>query len=147
MDSNRKEMFADLATILMITTTAENVFLALNVWKTKILILECDAGLRQVRAKCILIVFDTWNHIANHKIHWIKHTNTYCLVAPRNKQQGEECGECEGSGGIGLMPSINIGPALGCGSCASGLECVKEDENQKLGRCQSSNFSQPSGSF
>ena len=66
---------------------------------------------------------------------------------PRNKQQGEECGECQGSGAIGLMPSINIGPTLGCGSCASGLDCVKEDENQKVGRCQSSNFSQPPGSF
>ena len=66
---------------------------------------------------------------------------------PRNKQQGDECGECEGSWGIGLMPSINIGPAMGCGSCSSGLECIKEDGNKKLGKCQFSHFSQPPGSF
>ena len=66
---------------------------------------------------------------------------------PKNKQQGDECGECESSWGMGLMPSINIGPTTGCGSCAFGLECVKEDENKKLGKCQLSHFSKPPGSF
>ena len=72
------------------------------------------------------------------------------LVAPRNRQEGEECGDCstggEGSGGIGLMPSINLGPTSGCGSCAPGLECVKGNESEEVGKCQYSKPPLPPGS-
>ena len=76
-------------------------------------------------------------------------TQTF-LVVPRNKLEGEECGECstneEDSGiGIGLMPIINIGPSIECGSCESGLECVKLNEREKIGTCQLTNSSQPPG--
>ena len=72
------------------------------------------------------------------------------LVVPRNKLEGEECGDCsideEGSDvGIDLMPIINIGPSKGCGSCKSGLECVKENEEERIGTCQLTNSSQPPG--
>ena len=76
--------------------------------------------------------------------------NLNFLVVPRNKLEGEECGDCstneEGPGiGIGLMPNINIGPSIGCGSCESGLECVKADERQRVGTCQLTNSSQLPG--